>query len=306
MFITCLVPLQLTIKETGEIVWLNEKPSSTLLCRPVRFRFVKETKEVLIEELQYIKSQDCRPTVVAEGSYAIEHQREITMVDGKVATALSDVTNASNSCSMCGCTPKNMNDLPKVLIMSQELDQVAFQYGLSTLHAWIRSMECCLNLSYRMEFKKNQARGQDLKEKVGKKKVEIQAALVEKLGIVVDRPKSGGSGSSNNGNCARRFFRNYTVVAGILGLEEELLKRLFTILCTFSCFQEINADKLEQYCLETAELFVEKYPWFSMPQGLHKILIHSHQVVRSKNLPIGMLSEEAQEANNKEFKATRE
>ena len=36
------------------------------------------------------------------------------------------------------------------------------------------------------------------------------------------------------------------------------------------------------------------------------MLIHSHQVVREKSLPIGMLSEEAQEARNKDFKRFRE
>ena len=31
--------------------------------------------------------------------------------------------------------------------------------------------------------------------------------LKEKLGLVVDIPKSGGSGTSNDGNTARRFFQ---------------------------------------------------------------------------------------------------
>ena len=43
-----------------------------------------------------------------------------------------------------------------------------------------------------------------------------------------------------------------------------------------------------------------------MPQALHKVLIHSHQLVRAKPLPIGMLSEEAQEASNKNVKRFRE
>ena len=42
-----------------------------------------------------------------------------------------------------------------------------------------------------------------------------------------------------------------------------------------------------------------------MPQAIHKLLIHSHQVERVKELPIGMLSEEAQENSNKNFKNFR-
>ena len=68
LFLTCSVPLQLSVKETGQIVWVNEKSSSTLLCRPVRFRFVKESKEVLAEELEFIRGRETRPTVVGEAN----------------------------------------------------------------------------------------------------------------------------------------------------------------------------------------------------------------------------------------------
>ena len=43
-----------------------------------------------------------------------------------------------------------------------------------------------------------------------------------------------------------------------------------------------------------------------MPQSLHKILIHGWQVVDEMVLPIGMMSEEALEARNKDFKKFRE
>ena len=42
-----------------------------------------------------------------------------------------------------------------------------------------------------------------------------------------------------------------------------------------------------------------------MPQSLHKILIHGWQVVDEMVLPIGMMSEEALEARNKDFKKFR-
>ena len=43
-----------------------------------------------------------------------------------------------------------------------------------------------------------------------------------------------------------------------------------------------------------------------MPAGVHKMLAHSHQVVRDKPVPIGLLSEEAQESRNKDVKNFRE
>ncbi|XP_050708971.1 uncharacterized protein LOC126993877 [Eriocheir sinensis] len=52
-FVTCLVPLQLSGEtEANEkvLVWKNNKPSSPFYCRPTRFKFVKETSEVLVPQ----------------------------------------------------------------------------------------------------------------------------------------------------------------------------------------------------------------------------------------------------------------
>ena len=43
-----------------------------------------------------------------------------------------------------------------------------------------------------------------------------------------------------------------------------------------------------------------------MPQSVHKMLIHSSQVVRDKPVPVGLLSDEAQESRNKDVNNYRE
>ena len=52
LFMTCIVPLELSgfYNNKNVVVWRNEKPSSTAYCRPVRFSFQKETKNVVEEE----------------------------------------------------------------------------------------------------------------------------------------------------------------------------------------------------------------------------------------------------------------
>ena len=57
----------------------------------------------------------------------------------------------------------------------------AFQFGLSTLHARIRFMEYFLHLSYRLGFKKWQAKGDDHVGMLQKKR-EIQQAFKRQLG----------------------------------------------------------------------------------------------------------------------------
>lgn len=205
LFLTCLVPLEIKMKENSQSVWRNDRPSSTLWCRPVRFRYIKESSAVLLEEMEYIKSVELQPTLV--GTNVVQHKFEITMLDGKVATALSDATTSSQCCSICGLNPKRMNQLEVALEISKDLQPISFQYGLSTLHAWIRCMECCLHISYKLKTETWQARTAEDKAEVKRKKSEVQQKLKERLGLVVDIPKSGGSGTSNDGNTARRFFQ---------------------------------------------------------------------------------------------------
>ena len=58
-----------------------------------------------------------------------------------------------------------------------------------------------------MDIKKWQARKED-KEVVKEKQRKVQKELRQALEINVDIPKSGGSGTSNDGNTARTFFKH--------------------------------------------------------------------------------------------------
>ena len=84
----------------------------------------------------------------------VNHIIELTIVDGKVATALSDVTNSSQCCSVSGAKPTQMNNIP-LLTQAHLLPSDGLKYGLSALHAWIRCMECVLHILYKYMYKKN-------------------------------------------------------------------------------------------------------------------------------------------------------
>lgn len=125
------------------------------------------------------------------------------------------------------------------------------------------------------------------------------------MALYVDIPKQG-FGSTNNGNTARRFFRDPNMTSKITGIDEGLIRRFGIILQTLACGKNINIAKFESYALETAELYIKLYPWYYMPSSVHKILFHGSKIIDSYLLPIGELSEEAQEARNKDFKRFRE
>lgn len=115
-----------------------------------------------------------------------------------------------------------------------------------------------------------------------------------------------GSGTTNDGNTARRFFADSTQSASITGVDENIIKRFGIVLRTLSCGYTIDVDAFNQYALQTAKLYVEKYPWYYMPASVHKILIHGAIIIKEALLPIGQLSEEAQESRNKDLKNFRE
>lgn len=135
--------------------------------------------------------------------------------------------------------------------MRMEVTQNGLKYGLSTLHAWIRSMECVLNIAYRIEVKKWSIRSDDDKEKVKKRKLEIQEVLKNsRFGLLVDVPKPGGSGTTNTGNVARRFFQNADDIADLIGFDKAILRRLHIILSCLSSGYTIDAVKLRTFVSE--------------------------------------------------------
>lgn len=58
---------------------------------------------------------------------------------------------SSQTCYICGCKPKEFNNIDNVINRPSITEN--YRFGLSTLHAWIRFFEYFLHLAYRLEFK---------------------------------------------------------------------------------------------------------------------------------------------------------
>ena len=95
-------------------------------------------------------------------------------------------------------------------------------------------------MGYRIELKTWQVRGEEAKEKLLARKKAVQIAFFEKLGLRVDFPKDSGSGTSNDGNTARRAFREPFIFSEITRVDTELIKRLANILWVVNSFRKIN------------------------------------------------------------------
>lgn len=231
LFITWLVPLQLqTASQEGHpiILWRNPRPSSVRFCRPIHFQFVKETKEIIKIERENIEAQISQLiplTITNPVKITVKYRLTLTMADGKVWSALTD--NSSQVCYICKATPKDMNKLD--LVCNRSLDKTTLTFRISPLHCWIRCFECLLHISYRIDIKKWRVISKTDKEKVKSRKEIIQSKFRTQMGLIVDIPKQG-SGTTNDGNTARRFFENPGVVSIITDIDENVIRRLDIIL----------------------------------------------------------------------------
>ncbi|CAH2102438.1 unnamed protein product [Euphydryas editha] len=305
IFMSSFVPLRIVCgKEGSKIVWQNPTPSSSRFCRPIRFRFVKETTDITKEEIKYVQEsiKQLKKTVVMlnEEEFSFGHQLKMSMIDGKVCNAATD-TKSTSQCYICGATSKTFNDLSKKNIVNPQ----ALEFGLSVLHARIRIFESIIHLSYKLPVKKyRKRRTEEDKALEAQKKLEIQERFRNETGLLIDMPKAN-FGNSNDGNTSRRFFENPELASDITGINFELIYRFKVILETISSGHKIDAEKYDKYAYDTAKLYVEQYGWHPMTPTMHKILVHGSQIIKSSLLPIGQLSEEAAEARNKHFRSYR-
>ena len=303
MFATTVVPLRLVTPE-GHVLWNNRTPQSVRFCRPLHLRFTKETREeIKSEKFQVEKEIEELEEVcvdMEEGhKIVIRFALFLTVIDGKVLSAITD-TRSSLACPLCGALPSSFNKTAASFVPNPQ----SLKYGISPLHAWIRMLEFCLHLSYKLEIRNWQARGQVNKDRVKKKKEDVQKWMKEALGLIVDVPKQG-AGTSNDGNTARRAFEKWGVFASLLGLDPQFVEGLQVLLIAMSCQLPLNSKRFGDFCSSLKERYISLYPWYYMPVTAHKILVHGADIIEASALPLGMMAEDAAESRNKLYRQDR-
>jgi hypothetical protein len=306
LFATAMIPLQ--IDNSHCIYWRNKRPQSQNFCRPIKLQFAKETRELVLAERERVESEirilkPFRVEVSEVLEVVISFRLYLTIIDGKILNFFTN-TSSMSSCPLCHATPAQFNDLRNLETGVFETISQNMQHGASPLHAYIRFFECVLHISYRLSFQQWRRNKEQVEISKAQQKI-VQQQFIDRLSLRVDFPKPGGSGTSNDGNTARRAFQNYDVFSEITGVDKLLLFRFKTILCAINCQLPLNPEAFGKLVRGTAELYVRLYSWYPMPSTVHKILIHGEEIVRSCTLPIGFLSEEAGESCNKLYKSNR-
>lgn len=222
------------------------------------------------------------------------------MADQKVINHILKIKGSCN-CYICGAKPKQMNNLVKA--KKRVVNEKAYRFGISTLHAKINTFECLLHIAYKLDVKQWRS-DKIVAPEILKRKKLIQERFAKEMSLNVDLP-IGTSGNTNDGNTARKFFDNPELSADITGIDVNLIKQFHKILSALSSGQAIDLVKYEKLCDDTAELYVKLYNWYYMPVTVHKILLHSVEVIKYFILPIGLYSEDAQETRTKDLRRFR-
>ena len=145
MFMASVVPLRLR-SEISEH-WKNPRPSSVHFCRPISFRYVKESAEIIKATVNDVKAQidELKHSVIKMKNgktVEINYEFFLTMIDGKVLNAITNTTSTLK-CAICQKTQKDFQKLD-----DSTIEEHNYKYGISPLHARIRCMEFVLKLAY--------------------------------------------------------------------------------------------------------------------------------------------------------------
>ena len=303
-----MVPLQVLVSgEKNIIIFKSENANSARACRPIRICFERETKDTIqIESSRLLQEVNTLKTLVliANPKVSVSYKGLFTMIDGKVLNELTK-NPASSSCPICHKTSRQMSNpegdfTPK---------PGTLDFGASILHFGLRSFEALCKIGYRQDVKKSHERLTEADKKVIiEREKKVKSEFKEKLGLIVDQRRDGGAGNTTTGNVARIALESAEVTATICKVPVQLVKNLKTIWGTLACGFAVDAEKFDQICKETEQIYFDKnhgVGWYNIPPTMHKILRHGKQIIETCALPIGMTNEEASEANNKILRHVR-
>lgn len=141
-----------------------------------------------------------RPTKITineSKSVEIHHELLCSMIDGKICNVVT-ANKSSQTCFVCDATPNQMNNLD--LISKRQNCTDHYKYGLSTLHAWIRFLDCVLHISYNLSFKKWSVRNPAHKILRKERKEKIQIDFRERTSLLIDVVKQGNIFDFNTEN----------------------------------------------------------------------------------------------------------
>lgn len=170
------------------------------------------------------------------------------MVDGKAANAIVQ-NRDTHACPLCvkGADPR---------------------VGPAFFHSRLNAVEWLIRVTAQKHTSGNPPQSHsEVKEKAR----EIADQLEDQYKMSINRPKIGGSGSSNNGNMARRLLDDPGNFSDILGIRKRLVDVIRLMSCLALSSKKLDGNKIEGLNKELEDLIRQEFPFIKrIPPCLHK------------------------------------
>lgn len=170
------------------------------------------------------------------------------MVDGKAANAIVG-NRSTHLCPQC---------------VAGADDRVGHSY----FHCRLNTVEWLIRVASQMQVPGHPPQADSLVRTKGR---EIANKLEKHFKMQVNRPKIGGSGSSNNGNMARKLLSKPKHFANILGIKQELVENIRLVSSLALSSRELDASKVEKLYDELEKQIRNQFPFVKkLPPSVHK------------------------------------
>ena len=120
---------------------------------------------------------------------------------------------------------------------------------------------------------------------------------------------SGGTqGTSNNGPTAKAAFEDPDLMADVFNIPAWITWGIKRSIRALTCMEDIDPDVHCALSQEWLDLFHAKdseWSWNTLTPTMHVLFWHTHRMIRLFKCPIGLLSEEGSEGDNKVVRADR-
>ena len=213
----------------NEPFWISDHPNSAKHTRPLIIEFGKENfqqtnniKTKIENDISMIPSEFQVGDMLNFKKCRLEIDHKFTMLDGQAVNHVNG-TKGTKNCYICGQSGQSFLENMKPTNISPE----KFKFGLKPLHSMLRIVDKLLKIAYNTSIFKYKARevpksvfnwmNEQNKLIIQTTKQNIHIRFYNILKLDVDRPKPD-FGSMNDGNMAKKYFRNFQSVQIYLGL----------------------------------------------------------------------------------------
>ena len=247
-----VMPLMFVSGDT--VIWNNPNPQSDKFCRARSMTWMKEkdtvTRNMFTAFYEEVENIENHPIII--NSQGIELSIKVSaiyaLVDGKAANAISG-NRYTHACPLCVAGADS-------------------RLGPSYFHSRLNLVEWLLRVAAQKKIPGHPAQSSHA---VKSEERRMADELERILHTSINRPKIGGSGSSNTGNLARNLLAIPEKLSDVLEINLQLVRNIRMLSCLALSSHKLEREKVRKLYEDTHEMLLDEFPFVQrLPPCFHK------------------------------------